>query len=80
MSLAEPSYPAVKCCGGIRVAPADALDAAADLTDRQHAQVDLLVVEPAKPRPDACVGALPLAQLRDDVGIQQVAQSSTGRP
>lgn len=63
MGLVKTSQPAVERSRRIGITTPDALDAAADLADRQDAQVDLLVIEPIEPRPDIRISALPLAQL-----------------
>src|ERR1051326_4755530 len=80
MCLAQAGKPAVERSGGVGVAAAHALDGATDLTDRQDAQVNLLVGEIAEPGRDVGIGTLALTQLGDDVGIEQVAQSWTARP
>src|SRR4051794_34223087 len=46
----------------------------------QDAEEDLLLADIAEPCSDIGIGSLGLAQLGDDVGIEQVTQCSTGRP
>lgn len=55
--------PTIECGGLLRVAPADRLDATADLADDQHAEPDVGVGDRFEPARDAGVAALALADL-----------------
>src|SRR5215217_4408603 len=80
MRFGDAAEPALQCRGRGEVPAANALDAPAYLPQGQHTQEDLLVGQARKPRGDARIGPLSLAQLGDDVGVDQVAHNSTDRP
>ena len=78
-ALANLCHPPVERLGGRRVAAADAGSAAPKLPDHQYAQVELLRLALTQPGDDPFVGAAPLPQLGDHIGIDEIAHKSSGR-
>src|SRR5439155_12395834 len=75
----ESSQPPLERSRSPDVAPADQLDAATDLLDNEHTQEQLLVIDGREPSPHARITVVALAQLGDDVGIEQKRHQSRTR-
>src|SRR5207249_9586635 len=65
------SQPPLESARSPYVSPADQLDAATNLPDNEHTQEQLLAIDGREPSPHARITVVALAQLGDDVGIEQ---------
>src|SRR4051812_48204180 len=74
----QPVEPAVECQRSGAIAALNRVDAAADLAERQHADEQLVRADVVEPLDHPLVSARSLADLGQDVGVEQVAHSDTG--
>src|SRR6476469_9657732 len=72
--------PAVQCLGGRFVAAPDVFDTLADLPQGQRTEKKILRRDLLEPRGHAGIAALTLPKLGNDVGVDQIAHSSSSRP
>jgi hypothetical protein len=56
------------------------IDASADFAQHQDAEIDFHILDRGMPRSDLPMAAIALANLRNDVGVNQIAHSPTSRP
>jgi hypothetical protein len=75
----EPPQPVLQRGRLVGSSPTNGFNASPDLADHQDAEIKLVVGYARKPRTDTLIPTRPLAQLRQDIGIDEIAQSRTRR-
>lgn len=72
--LHQPIQPLGQYLCGLRVAAADQLNTMLNFTHSQHRQISIFAGQAFKPRPNTCIRAICLAQLRQYVGVNQISR------
>src|SRR5258708_26180860 len=61
------------------ITAADDLDASSDFSNHEHAQAQVDVLDGREPSRDVRVASAALAQLREDVGVEEIGHNITWR-
>jgi len=75
----QPAEPLIQRGRSDPITAADDLDASSDFSNHEHAQAQVDVLDGREPRGDVRVASAALAQLREDVGVEEVGHNRTGR-